>query len=492
MTMAAELIFFPLPGISHLIPMVEIGKRLIKQDDRISVTILIVKLPSDGLVNSYIESLESDSSPTDRRSVKFLQLPELEKPLDHKSRNFVEQLVEDYKPVVKKYIAREELAEPGVVGQLVTGLVVDMFCTGMLDVAEESNVPAYLLYTSAASTLRLLLHFQSLRDDHGIDVTELAGPDAELEIPGFKDRVPSKVLPAVVLDKSKDGGCDAILNHAKRYRETKGIILNTFMEIEPHAIRSLSEDPNIPPVYPMGPIVNLNPRDDGGGSGGSAKDDKASIIRWLDDQPSSSVVFLCFGSMGCFDEEQTREISNGLEQSGHRFLWSLRLPGDGMGLEDLMPDGFLDRTATIGKIIGWAPQVAILSHPAVGGFVSHCGWNSVLESLWFGVPIATWPMYAEQQLNAFRLVKDLGLAVEIRMDHFWDFRTRSSNRLVKAEEIEKGVKKLMDTSDHSLRKNVKEMSEACRKAAMEGGSSYVWSSRFAEDVMANVLKQNSS
>ncbi|RVX02550.1 UDP-glycosyltransferase 71A15 [Vitis vinifera] len=120
------------------------------------------------------------------------------------------------------------------------------------------------------------------------------------------------------------------------------------------------------------------------------------------------------GLRGSFGADQIKEIAYGLERSGHRFLWSLRqappngkmaFPRDFENIEEVLPEGFLPRTAGIGKMIGWAPQVAVLAHSAVGGFVSHCGWNSLLESIWNGVPVATWPMYAEQQINAFQMVK---------------------------------------------------------------------------------------
>ncbi|MCI68776.1 UDP-glucose flavonoid 3-O-glucosyltransferase 6-like, partial [Trifolium medium] len=78
---------------------------------------------------------------------------------------------------------------------------------------------------------------------------------------------------------------------------------------------------------------------------------------------------------------------------------------------------FLDRTAEIGKVIGWAPQVQVLAHPATGGFVSHCGWNSTLESIHYGVPIATWPLFADQQTNALELVSELKMGVEIALDY---------------------------------------------------------------------------
>ena len=224
------------------------------------------------------------------------------------------------------------------------------------------------------------------------------------------------------------------------------------------------------------------------GSGG-CQQDASAIMSWLDDQPPSSVVFLCFGSRGSFGADQIKEIAYGLEHSGHRFLWSLRQPPpkgkmdfpiDYESIEEVLPEGFLHRTARIGKVIGWAPQVAVLSHSAVGGFVSHCGWNSLLESVWYGVPIATWPIYAEQQINAFQMVKDLGLAIEIKIDYNED-----SDYVVSAHEIENGLRNLMNINSE-VRQKKKEMQKISRRVMIDGGSSHFSLGHFIEDVVANI------
>lgn len=171
-----------------------------------------------------------------------------------------------------------------------------------------------------------------------------------------------------------------------------------------------------------------------------------------------------------------REIASGLELSGHRFLWSIRVPQP-KSLEEILPEGFLGRIGVKGMICnGWAPQVEVLAHSAIGGFVSHCGWNSILESLWYGVPIATWPLYAEQQMNAFRMVREFGLAVELRLD------SRNGEDLVMAYEIETAVTRLME-SDGELMEKVKKMSEMARKAVAEGGSSFSAVGKFLNDIL---------
>ncbi|GMH25100.1 hypothetical protein Nepgr_026943 [Nepenthes gracilis] len=325
----AELLFFPMPGISHLVPAVEISKLLVQRDETISVTHLVVKLPHDNQTSLYMESVEAGLN----RRIELLVLPSLENPVDRSSRSFIELLVEGYKPIVKQIVLDRADGNPG--------LVVDFFCTGMIDLANEMNVPSYLFFTSAISTLALFLHFQSLRDNHGIDVTQFDNdPDAELDLPVFGNRFPAKLLPQVTLDRSEEGGSNALLNQVKRYRKTKGMIVNSFAELEPRAVRWLSSDATIPPIYPLGPVISFTRK-----SGGAADGDGVSILRWLDDQPLSSVVFICFGSTGSFREEQVREIAEALERSGLRFLWSLRATPDDLSFEDVLPDGFLGRTA---------------------------------------------------------------------------------------------------------------------------------------------------
>lgn len=96
------------------------------------------------------------------------------------------------------------------------------------------------------------------------------------------------------------------------------------MELESSALEALAQDDQLPPTYPLGPIVDLNPKNEG--DAGGPQGNKERNMQWLDDQPPKSVVFLCFGSGGSFSEEQIMLIAHGLEQSGHRFLWALRRP----------------------------------------------------------------------------------------------------------------------------------------------------------------------
>lgn len=478
--------------MGHITPMVELAKRLVQRDSRISVAIFIIKLPVFQN-NSYIKSLDAHPDLISKQ-IKFLELPVLENPPDsNPGPSSGMEMMKRYKPMVKQVI-EEQVIGGDSINQL-GGIVLDFFCTPIMDVAAELNVPSYIFYASNCAILNLGLYFQHMKDDHGVDVTQVADQDVELDLPGFESPIPYKLLPGRLLDKD-GGGNEMILNHSRRYRRAKGILVNSFEEVEPYPLRALTDDTTVPTIYPVGPIINLDTQTKEVAEGSQSKEEEEvedSILKWLDKQPAGSVVFLCFGSLGSFPEDQIREIAKGLEGSSYQFLWSLRRPAKpeeklriAVDQEDpatILPDGFLDRTADRGRVIGWAPQVAILSHPAVGGFVSHCGWNSTLEALWFGVPIAAWPMYAEQQINAFQLVKELGLAVEIKLDYRSDPFGKTTSGLVEAEVIENGIRKLMAAESEEMRSKVKEMSEACRNATKEGRSQYAWLGRFIEDVL---------
>ncbi|XP_059651140.1 anthocyanidin 3-O-glucosyltransferase 2-like [Cornus florida] len=471
----AELVFIPSPGVGHLASAVEMANLLICRDERLFITVIIMKAPIFDTKTSTIHTQSMSEDATSR--VRFIQLPQKESSSEHKPGDFIATLIENNKTRVRD-VAVGIQTKNGL-----AAFVVDMFCSEMIDVADELGVPSYVYFTSSAGFLGLMFHLQSIQDDQSKDITQFKDSDTELSVPSFANSVPSKVLPSLVLDNQDE--CSMFLAHARRFRRTKGIMVNTFTELESHAVKSLS-DGKTPPVYPVGPVLNLK-----SGEGGHQSD---AILSWLDDQPLSSVVFLCFGSMGSFGKEQVKEIADALERSGYRFLWSLRqpppkgkveLPKEYENPREVLPEGFLERMSGMGKVIGWAPQVAVLSHPAVGGFVSHCGWNSTLESVWCGVPMAAWPLYAEQQMNAFANVRELGIAVEIKMDYRKDPRREFNQVPLTAEEIETGIRKVM-MDDGEIRKKANEMKEKSREAVTEGGSSYIFLGRLIEDVIKNM------
>ncbi|KAL2245884.1 anthocyanidin 3-O-glucosyltransferase 2 [Sesamum indicum] len=468
----ASLVFVPLPVISHLASAVQMAKLLVERDERLSITILIMKLPMDAKTSSYIKN------PPHFR-VNFVELPQAEPVSTDSSKspeNFVARFVESQKDLVRDAVA--EIIKSSSSSKI-AGFVIDMMCPSIIDVADGFGIPSYFFVTFGSAVLGLMLHLQSLRDYHNVDVTEYQNLDVEISVPTYLKHVPTSVWPSSVFDKDGDH-----LDFVKRYREAKGIIVNTFIEFESHQIRSLSNDEKVPPIYPLGPMLQL-----GGGQTDREKPNHGEIFEWLDRQPDSSVVFLCFGSQGCLDEDQVKEIAVALENSGHRFLWSLRkpppkgkidFPKEYENPEEVLPKGFLKRTSDIGKVIGWAPQMAVLSHPAVGGFVSHCGWNSILESVWCGVPMGTWPLTVDQQANAFLLVKEFEMAVEIKMDY-----RKESGVIVGAETIEKAIKLLMEP-ENEIRVKVRALKEKSRMALMEGESSQNYMKRFIQDVMDNI------
>ncbi|KAJ8543405.1 hypothetical protein K7X08_005928 [Anisodus acutangulus] len=470
----AELVFIPSPGLGHVTSAVEIAKLILDTDERIGIYLLIMKHPADFGVQPYLQSLPSHSR------LNFVDIsidPTTAAELLSNKDKFLYDFIDGHKSKVSEFVRNN------ITSTRLAGFVLDMFCISMIDVANEFSVPSYIFFTSSTAFLALSLHFEALRNTSKYDYSE---SDEELSILGFKYPYPAKILPRPA--KSVTPSSILYFDGIRRFKETKGIIINTFAELEPFALQSLSDAKISPPIYPIRPVINS---DDG-----NKKQETKSIIKWLDEQENSSVVFLCFGTLGSFEPEQVKEIAIALERSGHRFLLSLRrpppkgkleMPSNYDNSEEVLPEGFLDRTKDIGKVVGWAPQMTVLSHPAVGGFVSHCGWNSTLESVCCGVPIAAWPLYAEQQMNAFLLVKELGLAVEIRMDYVKDFEGENPVDIVSAAEIEGAIRKLMaDSEENEVRKKVKEMQEKSRIAMEEGGSSYTSLRLLIEDFISNI------
>ncbi|CAN1749082.1 UDP-glycosyltransferase 71A15 [Linum perenne] len=298
------------------------------------------------------------------------------------------------------------------------------------------------------------------------------------------------MLPEIILDGK---GYRELMEHTRKYNEVDGIVVNSFDMLESRAFNGIRTRKE-PPIFSVGPVLDLK---------GHATQ---KAMTWLDAQPSKSVVFMCFGSLGTFSDAQLKEVAIGIEQAQHvRFLWVIRRRSSGKtkwhpnDCEDYSPplgEEFLERTRGRVMVCVWLPQAVILSHNSIGGFMSHCGWNSTLESIWHGVPILAWPLYAEQQLNAFYLAKELGLAVELKADYricegdnlradyrIWE-GDEDGEMSVKGDEIARKIELVMD-EESDVRKKVKEMSELGKSSLGEGGSSFDSMGRFIDLVIKN-------
>ncbi|KAJ6948948.1 scopoletin glucosyltransferase-like [Populus alba x Populus x berolinensis] len=168
---------------------------------------------------------------------------------------------------------------------------------------------------------------------------------------------------------------------------------------------------------------------------------------------------------------QLKEIAAGLEASGQQFIWVVKRNQKGQeDKEDWLPEGFEERMEGMGLIIrGWAPQVLILDHEAIGAFVTHCGWNSTLEGITAGKPMVTWPIFAEQFYNEKLVTEVLKTGVGVGVKEW----LRMHGDHVKSEAVEKTITQIMVGEEaEETRSRAKKLGETARKAVEEGGSSY--------------------
>ena len=194
--------------------------------------------------------------------------------------------------------------------------------------------------------------------------------------------------------------------------------------------------------------------------------------QWLDSKARSSVLYVSFGSMARMSKAQIDEIAMGLLESEQTFLWVVR-PGilnnsdqDANDDADVLPDGFLEKTKNKGLVVPWATQLSVLSHPSVGGFFTHGGWNSTMESLTLGVPMLVFPHWADQYTDRMLVVNQwkIGLKLETCRD----------DGVIERGEIARAAKCVVGSKEgEEMRRRSKEMRETIRQATSPGGSSWL-------------------
>ncbi|GMH08946.1 hypothetical protein Nepgr_010786 [Nepenthes gracilis] len=461
-----RIVFYPSPGMGHLIAMVELGKVMLTHSSSLSITILTANFPfNTGSTAAYVAHVSSTVP-----SITFHRLPAVSPLQDLSSYVNMEDLTMEILRLTTPHVddALRSLSSSATV----SAFIIDMFCHQAILFTASLSVPTYFFFTSSASCLIVNLRLPIIHRTTTENFKDLQGTC--FHVPGLPP-IPATSLPEPVLDR-KTKVYEEFVEMSELLPKSDGIIINTFTALEPKAINELTGQISIgdlptPPIYCIGPLIA--PERSGGG-GGRAHE----CLAWLDEQPRQSVVFLCFGSLGLFSAEQLKEIALGLDRSGQRFLWVVRSPPavdksnkfsppPDPDLDLLLPDGFLDRTKDRGMVVkSWVPQVSVLSHESVGAFVTHCGWNSVLEAICAGVPMVAWPLYAEQRFNRIMLVEEMRVALPMNESE--------DGRFVDSAEVEKRVKEILDSEEgDEVRKQVLAMRGEAKASMSEGGSSRV-------------------
>ncbi|KAK4360818.1 hypothetical protein RND71_019770 [Anisodus tanguticus] len=193
-------------------------------------------------------------------------------------------------------------------------------------------------------------------------------------------------------------------------------------------------------------------------------------LSWLDDQPKDSVLYISQGSFLSVSNEQLDEIIEGVHISSIPTFWVSR-DGVGNGNRGIAVP-FCDQLRVLchgvgngnrGIAVPWCDQLRVLCHPSVGGFWSHCGWNSTKEGAFAGVPFLTFPIAADQVTNSKLIVEDWKIG--------WRLNNESEN-LIKRDEIALLVQRFMELDSNQgreMRRRAMEIRKICREA-IEGGA----------------------
>ncbi|KAK4491121.1 hypothetical protein RD792_001845 [Penstemon davidsonii] len=451
-----HIVLFPMMAHGHMIPIVDMAKlftsRGLKttiistpafadpirraQESGLNIGLSILEFPpKKSELPDHIVSLDQVSSddllPKFFNAVTLLQEP-------------VEKLIQELNP---------------------DGLVSDMFLPWTVDSASKFSIPRFVFH--GTSYFALCASEQMRRHKPFKNVSSDSEPFVLPNLPHELKFVRTQVSPFEQEEK-KNEFSKLIEQMTESVGRSYGVIVNSFYELESiyadYYTQVLGRK-----AWHIGPLLlSNNGAIEKAERGKKSAIDEHECLAWLDRKRPNSVVYVCFGSMASFTSAQLRETAIGLENSGQNFIWVVRKGKEES--EDWLPEGFEERVKDKGLIIrGWAPQVMILNHEAIGAFVTHCGWNSTLEGVCAGVPMVTWPVFAEQFFNEKLVTEVLRIGVSVG-NKKWQ---RVASEGVSGEAVAKAVKRVMvGEASLEMRSRARDYKEMARKAIQEGGSSY--------------------
>lgn len=328
--------------------------------------------------------------------------------------------------------------------------------------ARRLNFPSTFLWIQPAITLDIYYYyFNGYSDD-----IQKNGNDSSwsIELPGLPP-LSSRDLPSFLLPANQLAFAVSLFKEHIEFLEAETnstVLVNSFDGLEPEALRAI-EKLNLVAIGPLIPSAFLDEKDPSDTAfGGDLFKTSRNCIEWLDSKEDSSVVYVSFGSVCELSKNQIEEIARGLLKSHRPFLWVIRATTTNSENEEEDKLSCEEELEKQGMIVPWCSQVEVLSHPSLGCFVTHCGWNSTLEGLVSGVPVVAFPQWSDQATNA-KLIKDVwktGVRVRVSVNE---------EGAVEGEEIERCIEMVMESEE--MRRNAKKWRVMAREAVKEGGSS---------------------
>ncbi|XP_004298337.1 PREDICTED: UDP-glycosyltransferase 89A2-like [Fragaria vesca subsp. vesca] len=398
-----HILVYPYPAQGHMLPLLDLTNQLALRHLTITLIITPKNLPTlTPLLSSHpsIQTLvlpfpSHPKIPPGVENVKDLGT--------HGNLSVINALANLHDPIIQWFNSHPN---PPV------ALISDFFLGYTLRLADHLKIPRITFFSSGAYLASI--HEYCWRN---LDLVQSSSNVIDFPYVPRKPSLKKEHVPSIVLaHKGADPESELLRVSMLANTDSWGCVFNSFQDLEGEYLDHLKRRMGHNRVYGVGPLSLIDAGDGGLDRGNLNTGSGGDVMAWLDGCPDGSVLYVGFGSQKLLDSKQMEALASGLELSGVRFVWTVKTGSaqetkDGYGI---VPEGFEERVAGRGRMVkGWSPQVLILGHRAVGGFVSHCGWNSVLEAIAGGVLILGWPMEADQYVNAKLLVEDLGVAIQV-------------------------------------------------------------------------------
>ncbi|KAL8508784.1 hypothetical protein ACS0TY_016122 [Phlomoides rotata] len=347
-------------------------------------------------------------------------------------------------------------------------IIVDTFFVWGSMIAKKYNLVYISFFTEPALVITLYYHVNLLKKNGHFASSTENRTDAIDYIPGVKSINPTDLTSYLQADDIHTPIHRIIERAFEDAKKADFVLCNTVQELEEETISALQK---AQPFYAIGPILPS-------GRISMSLWAESECTQWLDSKPRDSVLYISFGSYAHTSKHVIGEIANGLVLSGVNFIWVLRPDIVSSDQPDILPVGFKERVGDRGLVVPWCCQIDVISHSSVGGFITHCGWNSILESVWCGVPMICYPLLTDQFTNRKLVVDDWKVGVNLC----------DGNSSISQEGVCEKMNYLMNSKE--IRQETKKVRKILEDAMREEGSSVVNFNRFVEDLEAKIVEYN--